>query len=40
VLPTGTGKTFVGATIAAKQLLNKSIDSVLIVVPTTALIEQ
>lgn len=40
VLPTGTGKTFVGATIACKQLSKNSIESVLIVVPTTVLIEQ
>lgn len=40
VLPTGTGKTFVGATIACKQLSKGLIESVLIVVPTTVLIEQ
>lgn len=40
VLPTGTGKTFVGATIACKQLSKELIESVLIVVPTTVLIEQ
>lgn len=40
VLPTGAGKTFVGATIAVKQWQLGSIESVLIVVPTTALIDQ
>ncbi len=40
MLPTGTGKTFVGATIALKQLELNQIEKVLIVVPTTVLLEQ
>lgn len=40
VLPTGVGKTYVGATIAVKQLLNNSISTVLIVVPTVSLVKQ
>lgn len=40
ILPTGTGKSYVGITIAAKQLQLQKIESVLVVVPTTNLIEQ
>lgn len=40
VVATGVGKTKIGATIAVKQLLNQVIESVLIVVPTTVLVEQ
>lgn len=40
VLPTGTGKTYIGVTIAARQILNNIISSVLVVVPTVNLIDQ
>lgn len=40
ILPTGVGKSYVGATIAVKQLLSGKIEAALIVVPTTVLVEQ
>ena len=40
MLPTGVGKTWVGITVACKQIINGRIESVLVVTPTTVLIEQ
>jgi superfamily II DNA or RNA helicase len=40
ILATGGGKTHIGSAIAAKQIYNKKISSVLIVVPTVNLVEQ
>lgn len=40
MLPTGVGKTWVGITIACKQIVNGKIESILVVTPTTVLIEQ